>query len=564
MVLQAGLAALLSRLGAGEDVPIGSPVAGRLDDALDELVGCFMNTLVLRTDVSGDPAFRELLDRARETSLSAYAHQDVPFEQLVEVLDPARSMGRNPLFQVMLVLQNNEHAHLELPGVRAAFEPPAVDSVKFDLNFFVVERQADDGTPGGLDGFLEFSHDVFDESTAASVAERLVRLLEQVADDPDLPVSGIEVLSAPERGRILTEWSGTTGRSTDTTVPALFEAQSARSPGAVAVTFDGTKLSYGELNARANRLARQLIGLGAGPERLVALALPRTEQMVVALLAVLKSGAAYLPVDLAYPAERIALMLDDAGPALLLTDGPTARTLPDTDLPRLLVDDPGTAEARAELPEADVTDRERTSPLGPDHPAFVIYTSGSTGRPKGVTGLHRALVNRLTWFAEEFPEQRTAGVLAKSPVSVIDGITELLAPAAVRRVDGPGRRRHRPQRPPPRGRRRAARHRPADRRPQPPGRLHRQRRTAAHGRLRGLDLQRGAAARRHRGTVPDLPALRPPRELLRSLRGRSGRHPRHPRRRCPRHGHPDRPSDPEHGCVRVGRWVAAGSGGCGG
>uniref|UniRef100_UPI00202EDC45 amino acid adenylation domain-containing protein n=1 Tax=Streptomyces sp. MSC1_001 TaxID=2909263 RepID=UPI00202EDC45 len=428
MVLQAGLAALLSRLGAGEDVPIGSPVAGRLDDALDELVGCFMNTLVLRTDVSGDPAFRELLDRARETSLSAYAHQDVPFEQLVEVLDPVRSMGRNPLFQVMLVLQNNEHAHLELPGVRAAFEPPAVDSVKFDLNFFVVEQQADDGTPGGLDGFLEFSHDVFDESTAASVAERLVRLLEQVADDPDLPVSGIEVLSAPERGRILTEWSGTTGRSTDTTVPALFEAQAARSPEAVAVVYGGTELSYGELNARANRLARQLIALGAGPERLVALALPRTEEMLVGLLAVLKSGAAYLPVDLAYPAERIALMLDDAGPALLLTDGPTARTLPDTDLPRLLVDDPGTAAARAELPDADVTDRERTGPLGPDHPAFVIYTSGSTGRPKGVTGLHRALVNRLTWFAEEFPEQRTAAVLAKSPVSVIDGITELLAP----------------------------------------------------------------------------------------------------------------------------------------
>ncbi|MFC9386477.1 non-ribosomal peptide synthetase [Streptomyces venezuelae] len=428
MVLQAALAALLSRLGAGEDVPIGSPVAGRLDDALDELVGCFMNTLVLRTDVSGDPTFRQLLDRARETSLSAFAHQDVPFERLVEVLDPVRSMGRNPLFQVMLVLQNNEQANLELPGVRAEFEPPSVDSVKFDLNFFVVEQQHADGTADGLDGFLEFSADVFDESTAASVAARFVRLLHQVAGDPDLPVGGIEVLAESERERILSDWSGTTGGNPDTTVAALFEDQAARSPEAVAVVCDGTELSYAELNARANRLARQLIERGAGPERLVALGLPRTEQMVVALLAVLKSGAAYLPLDLAYPADRIALMLDDARPALLLTDGPTAATLPPTELPTLLLDDPATTAARADLPTTDVTDEDRPAPAGPYRPAFVIYTSGSTGRPKGVTGLHRALVNRLTWFAEEFPEQRTAAVLAKSPVSVIDGITELLAP----------------------------------------------------------------------------------------------------------------------------------------
>ncbi|MFI6206353.1 amino acid adenylation domain-containing protein, partial [Streptomyces sp. NPDC051041] len=428
MVLQAGLAALLSRLGAGEDVPIGSPVAGRLDEALDDLVGCFMNTLVLRTDVSGDPSFRELLDRARETSLAAYAHQDVPFERLVEVLDPVRSMGRNPLFQVMLVLQNNERAQLELPGVQAALEPPAVDSVKFDLNFFVVEQHGPGGAPDGLDGLLEFSADVFEESTALSLAERLVRLLEQVAGDPDLPVTRIEVLSEEERHRTLVEWNGTEGGHPLTTLPALFEAQAARTPDAVAVVSGGTELTYGELNARANRLARHLLGLGAGPERLVALALPRTEQMVVALLAVLKSGAAHLPVDLAYPAERIALLLGDAAPALVVTDAPTAEALPGTDAPRLLLDGPGDAHPWTALPAADVTDAERGTRLLPEHPAFVIYTSGSTGRPKGVTGLHRALVNRLTWFAQEFPEQRTAAVLAKSPVSVIDGITELLAP----------------------------------------------------------------------------------------------------------------------------------------
>ncbi|MFE1499985.1 condensation domain-containing protein, partial [Streptomyces albidoflavus] len=414
MVLQAGLAALLSRLGAGEDVPIGSPVAGRLDEALDELVGCFMNTLVLRTDVSGDPAFRELLDRARETSLSAYAHQDVPFERLVEVLDPVRSMGRNPLFQVMLSLQNNEHIDLRLPGLTVAPEPVGADTAKFDLSLTLMERQDEDGTPGGLDGFLEFAFDVFDESTAASVAARLVRLLEKVADDPDLPVSAVEVLSAPERARILTEWSGTTGGNPATTVPALFEAQAARSPEAVAVTFGGTELSYGELNARANRLARQLIGLGAGPERLVALALPRTEEMVVGLLAVLKSGAAYLPVDPAHPAERIELVLGDARPALLVTDTAIADRLPDTGVPRLVLDGPGTAAALAAHDAADLDDAERAAPLHPAHTAYVLYTSGSTGRPKGVAVEHRNLMNFLLSMAERFPMDAGDRLLAVS------------------------------------------------------------------------------------------------------------------------------------------------------
>ncbi|MFE9139722.1 AMP-binding protein, partial [Streptomyces sp. NPDC007355] len=383
--------------------PIGSPVAGRLDDALDELVGCFMNTLVLRTDVSGDPAFRELLDRARDTALGAFENQDVPFERLVEVLDPERSMGRNPLFQVMLSLQNNEHTDLHLPGLTVVPEPVGADTAKFDLSLTLMERQADDGTPGGLDGFLEFSHDVFDESTAASVADRLVRLLEQVADDPDLPVSGIELLTDEERHRILTEWNDTAHPLPPVTLPEAFQRQAARSPEAVAVVYGGTELSYGELNARANRLARQLIALGAGPERLVALALPRTEQMVVALLAVLKSGAAYLPVDPAHPAERIELVLGDARPALLVTDTAISGRLPDPGVPRLVLDEPGTAAAVAAHDAADVDDAERAAPLHPAHAAYVLYTSGSTGRPKGVAIEHRNLMNFLLAMAERFP-----------------------------------------------------------------------------------------------------------------------------------------------------------------
>ncbi|MFD3337522.1 AMP-binding protein, partial [Streptomyces sp. NPDC058700] len=394
---------MLSRLGAGEDVPIGSPVAGRLDEALDELVGCFMNTLVLRTDVSGDPAFRELLDRARDTALGAFENQDVPFERLVEVLDPERSMGRNPLFQVMLSLQNNEHIDLRLPGLTVAPEPVGADTAKFDLSLTLMERQDEDGTPGGLDGFLEFAFDVFDESTAASVAARLVRLLEQVADDPDLPVSAIELLTAEERHRILTEWNDTARPLPQDTLPEAFQRQAARSPEAVAVMSGGTELSYGELNARANRLARQLIGLGAGPERLVALALPRTEEMVVGLLAVLKSGAAYLPVDPAHPAERIELVLGDARPALLVTDTAIADRLPDTGVPRLVLDAPGTAAALAAHDAADLDDAERAAPLHPAHTAYVLYTSGSTGRPKGVAVEHRNLMNFLLSMAERFP-----------------------------------------------------------------------------------------------------------------------------------------------------------------
>ncbi|MFF2044616.1 amino acid adenylation domain-containing protein [Kitasatospora sp. NPDC058170] len=434
MVLQAGLAALLCRLGAGEDIPIGSPIAGRTDDALDDLVGCFMNTLVLRTDLSGDPTFHTLVERARETALAAFAHQDIPFERLVEAVDPVRSMGRNPLFQVMLVLQNNARPGLDLPGVRPTFEPPAADSVKFDLNVFLIEQHGPDAAPAGLDGFLEYSADLFDRSTAEALAERLVRLLEQVAREPRTRLGQLEVLSAAERHRVLDQWNDTAGGEPDTTVPRVFEAQAARTPDAVAVLAGDTRLSYAELDARANRLARQLIGLGVGPERLVALALPRSAELPVALLAVLKAGGAHLPLDLAYPAERLRLMLDDARPVLLLTDTATAGLLPPGEVPVLLLDapqpepEPEPDHAAAAAADAPVTDAERAAPLRPDHPAYVIYTSGSTGRPKGVLGLHRALVNRLTWFAEELPGQRTAAVLAKSPVSVIDGITELLAP----------------------------------------------------------------------------------------------------------------------------------------
>ncbi|MFF3982980.1 AMP-binding protein, partial [Streptomyces sp. NPDC001828] len=334
------------------------------------------------------------------------------FERLVEVVDPERSMGRNPLFQVMLILQNNERAELQLPGIRAQYEPPDVEEVSFDLNFFLLEQNGSDGAPAGLEGFVEYSKELFDVSTVDSMAQRLVRLLEQVAEEPELTVGAIEVLSDEERRHALVDASGTADGVLRTTVPARFEAQAARTPDAVAVVAGGTELSYREVNERANRLARELVARGAGPERLVALALPRTEAMVVALLAVLKSGAAYLPADPAHPG---------ADPALLVTDTATAGTFADTGVPRLVLDGPATVAALAAHADADLVDADRAAPLLPDHPAHLLADSG-------VVAVHGALANRLAWFAEEFPEQRTAAVLATSPATGTDGLTELLAP----------------------------------------------------------------------------------------------------------------------------------------
>ncbi|MYV91659.1 non-ribosomal peptide synthetase, partial [Streptomyces sp. SID1034] len=251
MVLQAGLAALLSKLGAGTDVPIGTSVAGRTDVALDDLVGFFINTLVLRTDTSGDPTFAELLDRVRETDLAAFAHQDVPFEQLVEVLNPARSTAHQPLFQIMLVVQNNDEATLELPGLEVTAEPPTYSAEKFDLTVAFAENHAESGAPGGLTAVFSYATDLFDRATIEAMAARLVRLLEAVAADPNRIPGHLDVLSAEERHRLLVEWNDTAVEIPQQWAHELFEAQVRRTPTATAVVFEDTEISYEELNTRA-------------------------------------------------------------------------------------------------------------------------------------------------------------------------------------------------------------------------------------------------------------------------------------------------------------------------
>ncbi|MFK8907423.1 amino acid adenylation domain-containing protein [Streptomyces sp. YS-3] len=388
MVVQAALAVLLSRLGAGGDIPIGTPVAGRGEEALDDLVGFFVNTLVLRTDVSGDPSFAELLERVREADLQAYECQDVPFERVVEALNPERSLARHPLFQVMLQVQDSTDGALELAGLDVRPEPFRFDVAQFDLTVDIQQRHTADGTPAGIAGHVEYAAELFDRATAETVAAGLARVLGQLAAEPHRPVGAADPLTPADRHRLLTRWNDTGLPVPAATVPELFAAQAARTPQATALVHEGTRLTFAELDARSNRLAHRLIAAGAGPERVVALALPRSADSVAALLAVLKAGAAFVHLDTDYPAERIAHMLADSAPALLVSDTATAARLPLDDAarpPRILLDD---EPATAAHPTAGPDRAPR-----PGDAAYLVYTSGSTGRPKGVVVDHAALRN---------------------------------------------------------------------------------------------------------------------------------------------------------------------------
>ncbi|MEV0370842.1 non-ribosomal peptide synthase/polyketide synthase [Streptomyces sp. NPDC050636] len=431
MVLQAALATLLTRLGAGTDIPIGTPVAGRTDDATEELVGFFINELVLRTDTSGAPTFRELLARVRETDLAAYAHQDVPFERLVEELNPARSLARHPLFQVVLALQNTAQPTLDLPGLDIGAAPGGSGAARFDLSFALNERRTDDGAPDGLDAFAEFATDLFDPATVETMVERFVRLLTAAVADPDRSIGDIEILDGEERHRLLTGRDDTARPLPERLVPQLIEAQAARTPEAPAVVFGGTTLSYAELNARANRLARLLVARGAGPEHIVATAVPKSPELAVTVLAVMKSGASYLPVDTEYPAERIAYMLADASPTLVVTTQDVRPHLPrTTGTPVLVLDTPATVADLGAHGSADLTDADRAAALLPDHPVYVIYTSGSTGTPKGVVVRHGGLADYVTAAAEAY-EGVGGTVLLHSSISFDTTVTSLHVPLTV-------------------------------------------------------------------------------------------------------------------------------------
>jgi amino acid adenylation domain-containing protein len=424
MVLQAGLSALLTRLGAGTDIPLGSPIAGRTDEALDDLVGFFVNTLVLRTDTSGNPSFTDLLTRVRTSNLAAYAHQDLPFERLVELLNPSRVLGRHPLFQVALVLQNNTKASFKLPGLVVSSKSIDTRTAKFDLHFNLSEQRGTDGSAHGIVGHIEYATDMFDRPTVERLAAYYVRFLEAVTEDVSQRLASIDILGAAERHQILVEWNDTAHEVSEATLPELFEQQVSRTPDAIALVFESTSLTYRELNGRANQLAHYLIRQGIGPEDVVGLALPRSLEMIVALLGILKAGAAYLPLDIEYPKARLAYMVQDAKPAYLISLCNLATELPDA--PLLLLDEPNLRITLDQSSTDNPTNQDRIHALTLLNPAYVLFTSGSTGLPKGVTGTHGGVVNRL--YGDN-PSAGSSTVYAqKTTPNFIDFLWEVFMP----------------------------------------------------------------------------------------------------------------------------------------
>jgi amino acid adenylation domain-containing protein len=425
MVLLAGFEAVLARHSGQTDFAVGSPIAGRTRWETERLIGFFVNTLVHRADLSGSPSFRELVRRVRQTAFGAYAHQDLPFEQLVAALHPERDTSRSPLFQVMFVLQNAPAPELQVSGLSLCPVPLPSEWSKFDLTLSMTE------TSEGLAGTLEYSVDLFDDATAERLLGHLETLLDAAARSPDVPIASLPMLSGAELDA-LAQWNAATAESPDAScVHELFEKQAERCPEAAAVRFEGQDLSYAELNARANRLAHYLRSLGVGPDVIVGVCLHRTPALVASLLGVLKSGSAYLPLDPSYPAERLDWMLEDARVRVLITDQGIAARLHCDGAEVVCID---RAADRAAI------DRQLAgNPAGrprPDNLAYVIYTSGSTGRPKGATIVHHGLSNYVSWCVRAYGVAAGEGAPVHSSISFDLTVTSLFAPlAAGRRID---------------------------------------------------------------------------------------------------------------------------------
>ncbi|XXY48795.1 non-ribosomal peptide synthase/polyketide synthase [Sorangium sp. So ce269] len=419
MTLLAAFDVLLSRYARQEDVSVGTPIANRSHAGLEGLIGFFVNTLVIRADLSGNPSFREVVGRVRERALAAYAHQDIPFEQVVEAVNVERDLGRHPLFQVMFILQNAPEGELSLRGLTLEGVEFETGTAKFDLTLSMVESDE------GLEAGWEYSTDLFDAESVARMARHFETLLGAVVAEPGVRIGEVELRDEAEREQMVA-WNSTetdlgVGRDSMSCVHELFEAQASRTPGRTAVVFEGEALTYGELNTRANKLAHHLRRHGVGPETVVAVVAERSLELVVALYGVLKAGGAYLPIEPSYPAERIRVVLEDAASPVVLTQEKWRSGLPETSARVVRLD----ADWPAIEPEAGDDPR----PVGgPEHLAYVIYTSGSTGRPKGVENSHRGIVNRLLWMLEDSGLGEQDAVLQKTPYTFDVSVWELFAP----------------------------------------------------------------------------------------------------------------------------------------
>ncbi|MCF7697672.1 AMP-binding protein, partial [Mycetohabitans sp. B2] len=380
MTVLAAWSAVLARLSGQEDLVIGTASANRHHPQIEPLIGFFVNTLALRLDVSGEPSAAQLLERVRRTTLGAQAHQDVPFEQVVEIVQPPRRLDHTPLFQVMFAWQSNERAVWDLPEVEVTPADWAYDVVKFDLDLHLYESGEE------MVGALGYATALFDRATIERHIGYLQTTLQAMAADASHPVTRVELLSPAERTLLLQTWNATQrDYPAHQCIHQLFEAQVARTPEATALVYEDQTLSYAELNARANRLAHQLIELGVVPDARVAICVQRSPALVVGLLAILKAGGAYVPLDPTYPSERLAHILVDAAPSIVLADAAGRAALGEAALAECTVLDPATVPA---LPDTNPSVASLTS----RHLAYVIYTSGSTGVPKGVMVHHQGVV----------------------------------------------------------------------------------------------------------------------------------------------------------------------------
>ncbi|WP_338885886.1 non-ribosomal peptide synthase/polyketide synthase [Rhodococcus sovatensis] len=410
MVVHGALAVLLARLSGSDDIAIGTPVAGRGDAALDDLVGMFVNTLVLRTDIDGSRSFSEQIGRAREVALGAFGHADLPFERLVEVLSPARSQARHPLFQVMLSFENLTRTHVELPGLSVDSVALDAEVAKFDLQLNVTESIGVDGRGQGMSAELTYAIDLFDSETVRSFASRFVRVLEAVVRDSSVAVGDIDLLDVGERERVVSTWNRTQhDLAPGRTLVDLFDRQVSVSPDATAVVYEGERLTYSEFDVRVNRLARYLISIGVGPDMLVGLAIGRSLELLVGMYAIVKAGAGYVPIDPTQPAERNEYIVSTASPVCVLSTTRDHLEIADIEVIDIDVLD---VDGYSSAP---VADSDRVSPLRESNTAYVIFTSGSTGRPKGVAVAHSAIVNRLLWMQNEYPIGAEDAVLQKTP-----------------------------------------------------------------------------------------------------------------------------------------------------
>jgi amino acid adenylation domain-containing protein len=444
MTLLAAFQVLLHRYSGQDDVVVGSPIANRRRTEFESLIGFFVNTLVLRSNLSGDPTFQELLGRVREACLDAYAHQDLPFEKLVQELQPERDQSRNPLFQVMFVLQNATRPFAGTAGLR--IEPIEFEMTRslFDLSLFLRERG------GTFIGYFEYVTDLFERETIERMTGHFETLLEGIVAAPDQPISTLPILTKAERHQILVEWNDTAADyPKDRCIHELFEAQVERTPEAIALEFEASEITYRELNRRANQLAHSLISLGIGPEKLVGICVERSIEMVVGLLGILKAGGAYVPLDPSYPKERLCFMLEDAQVAVLLTQEKLVedkgwKPVPSSSAPLRLNSVEGMEDGDPQSsildPRFTVVCLDRDLPLiapSDDNPkscidsenlSYVIYTSGSTGTPKGVAIEHRNTVALLHWAKEVFTADEIAGVLASTSICFDLSVFELFVP----------------------------------------------------------------------------------------------------------------------------------------